>query len=62
MDLMASQQAIKINNSHEWIDMIIRTEKLQKILKPHKLLILEEFFKSNYTRALRSFQLSSGVL
>jgi hypothetical protein len=27
--LMASQQAIKMNNSHEWIDMVTKTEKLQ---------------------------------
>jgi hypothetical protein len=27
--LMARQQAIKVNNSHERIDMVIKTEKLQ---------------------------------
>jgi hypothetical protein len=27
--LMASQQAIKMNNNHELIDMVIKTEKLQ---------------------------------
>jgi hypothetical protein len=26
--LMASQQAIKVNNNHEWIDMVTKTEKL----------------------------------
>jgi hypothetical protein len=26
--LMASQQAIKVNNSHKWIDMVTKTKKL----------------------------------
>jgi hypothetical protein len=60
--LMASQQIIKINNSHEGIDMVTKTEKLQIFWKSHKLIILEWFFKSNYTKALRSFQLLSSVL
>jgi hypothetical protein len=43
--LMASQQAIKMNNSHESIDMVTKTEKLQILWKPHKLAILEGFSK-----------------
>jgi hypothetical protein len=44
--LMASQQAIKVNNSHEWIDMVTKTEKLQRFWKPHKLTILDRFLKT----------------
>jgi hypothetical protein len=44
--LMASQQAIKVNNSHEWIDMVTKTEKLQIFWKPHKLTILDRFSKA----------------
>jgi hypothetical protein len=55
--LMASQRAIKMDNSHEWIDTVIKTEKLQIFWKSHKLIILERDFKSNYTR--ERFQVAS---
>jgi hypothetical protein len=55
--LMATQQAIKVNNSHEWIDMVTKTEKLQ-ILKTTQASNSRRIFKSNYTRAHKSFQLS----
>jgi hypothetical protein len=44
--LMASQQAIKVNNSHEWIDMVTKTKKLQIFWKPHKITILDRFSKA----------------
>jgi hypothetical protein len=44
--LMASQQAIKVNNSHEWIDMVTKNKKLQIFWKPHKITILDRFLKS----------------
>jgi hypothetical protein len=44
--LMASQQAIKENNSHEWIDMVTKTEKLQRFWKSHKITILDRFSKT----------------
>jgi hypothetical protein len=44
--LMANQQAIKVNNGHEWIDMITKTEKLQIFWRPHKLTILDRFSKA----------------
>jgi hypothetical protein len=44
--LMASQQAIKVNNNHEWIDMVTKTEKLQIFWKPHKLTKLDRFSKT----------------
>jgi hypothetical protein len=44
--LMASQQAIKVKNSHEWIDMVTKTEKLQIFWKPHELKILDRFSKA----------------
>jgi hypothetical protein len=44
--LMASQQAIKVNNSHGWIDMVTKTEKLQIFWKPHMLTILDRFLKA----------------
>jgi hypothetical protein len=43
--LMANQQAIKMNNNHEWIDMVTKIEKLQIFWKPHKLIILDRFSK-----------------
>jgi hypothetical protein len=42
---MDSQQVIKVNNSHEWINTVTKTEKLQRFLKPHKLTILDRFSK-----------------
>jgi hypothetical protein len=44
--LMVSQQAIKMSNSHEWIDMVTKTENLQIFWKPHKLTILDTFSKA----------------
>ncbi len=44
--LMASQQAIKMNNSYEWIEMVTKTEKLQIFWRPHKLIILDRFSKA----------------
>jgi hypothetical protein len=58
--LMASHQPIKVNNSHEWIHMVTKTEKLQIFFTTTQA--NKEIFKSNYTRALRSFQLSSSDL
>jgi hypothetical protein len=44
--LMASQQAIKVNNSHEWIDMVTKTKKLQIFWKSHKVTLLDRFLKA----------------
>jgi hypothetical protein len=41
--LMASQQAIKVHNIHEWVDMVTKIEKLQGFWKPHKLTIIDGF-------------------
>jgi hypothetical protein len=60
--LMASQQAIKKKNSHEWIDIVTKTEELQIFWKTTQASNSREIFKNNYTRALRSFQPSSSVI
>jgi hypothetical protein len=44
--LIASHQETKVNNSHEWIDMVTKIEKLQIFWKSHKLTILDRFSKA----------------
>jgi hypothetical protein len=53
--LMDIQQAIKVNNSHEWIDMITKTKKLQIFWKPHKITILDGFSKAITLEHLEDF-------
>jgi hypothetical protein len=54
---MASQQAIKVNNSHEWINIVTKIKKLQIFLKPHKLIIVDRFSKAITLEHLGAFNL-----
>jgi hypothetical protein len=57
--LMARQQAIKMNYSHEWIDMVTKMRNSKHFCKPYKLTFLDRFPKAITLEHLKVFKLEA---